>query len=149
MSSKFFDGLEMSDIYAFTQAEWEASYYGFTSTEFKQIFFDKMDTKGIQYVAGVIGDMDYFLEGLTVEDWKNLTPAEWEAFLIDMEIEDAIEFIHNTFEADRKIVYDMFKNMPKQMIEDLREAPELAEEFSEEELETIRRGIDQNDYKKK
>lgn len=148
MTHKFFDGLELGDIYAFTPAEWQACYFGFSASEFKSMFFDRMDSKGIAYVSNVIGDMDDFLEGLTVEDWKNLTPAEWEAFLDATEIEDLIDFIHEMHEIDRKIVYDMFKFMPKHMIRDLKEAPELSLEFSDAELETIHKGMDQNEWKK-
>ena len=42
-------------------------------SEFKHRFFDQMDTKGILYVSEKLGDMDEFLEGLTIEDWKTLT----------------------------------------------------------------------------
>ena len=117
-------------------------------TDFKRIFFDRMDVKGINYVAKQLGDMDDFLEGLTVEDWKNMTPAEWEAFLMSTEIADLVEFIHEMHEVDRKIVYDMFLNMPKDMLEDFREAPELSNEFSKVERETIGHAVKQNRSKK-
>lgn len=148
MTQKFFDGLDMADIYGFTPAEWNACYWGFSASEFKQIFFDRMDTKGIMYVSEVIGDMDDFLEGLTIEDWKNLTPAEWDAFLSSTDSEDLIGFVHEMHAIDRRVVYDMFRFMPKQMIKEMREAPRLGLEFSEDELETIRKGMDQNEWKK-
>lgn len=144
MSAKFFDGLNMSDIYAFTPAEWHAAFYGIAPSDFKKMFFDRMDTKGIMHVSKILGDMDEFLEGLTVEDWKNLTAAEWECFLISTEIDEIVEFIHEMHAVDRKIVYDMFKSMPHEMLEDFREAPELSQEFSKIELETISHAVEQN-----
>lgn len=148
MSRKFFDGLEMGDIYGFTEAEWHAAFIGIAPTDFKRMFFDRMDVKGIYYVSNILGDMDDFLEGLTVEDWKNMTAAEWECFLDSTEIEDLVEFIHEMHAVDRKIVYDMFKFMPHEMLEDFREAPELSHEFSKSELETIGHAVDENVSKK-
>jgi hypothetical protein len=112
------------------------------------MFFDRMDVKGIYYVTNILGDMDDFLEGLTVEDWKNMTAAEWECFLDSTEIEDLVEFIHEMHVVDRKIVYDMFKFMPHEMLEDFKEAPELSHEFSKSELETIGHAVDENVSKK-
>merc|ERR1719225_1655585 len=94
MTQKFFDGLDMADIYGFTPAEWNACYWGFSDTE------------------------------------------------------DLIDFVHEMHAIDRKVVYDMFRFMPKQMIKEMREAPRLGLEFSEDELETIRKGMDQNEWKK-
>ena len=148
MSQKFLDGLTMSDIYGFTPAEWEAAFVGMAPTDFKRIFFDRMDVKGINYTTQFLGDMDDFLEGLTVEDWKNMTGAEWEAFLMSTDIAELVEFIHEMHQVDRKIVYDMFKFMPHEMLEDFREAPELSHEFSKSELETIGHAVDQNVSKK-
>ena len=90
------------------------------------MFFDRMDTNGILYVSEQLGDMDDFLEGLTVEDWKNMTVSEWECFLMSEDIEDLVEFIHEMHVVDHKIVFDMFKFMPHEMLEDLKNAPELA-----------------------
>lgn len=144
MSNKFIGGLEMADIYAMTQDEWLAAFQMMAPSDFKTTFFDRMDVKGINFVSKQLGDMDDFLEGLTVEDWKNMTDAEWEAFLMNTEIEDLVEFIHEMHQVDRKIVYDMFKVMPREMLEDFRDTPELAFEFNESELETIKRAVDQN-----
>mgnify|MGYP007058510766 CR=1 FL=1 len=88
--------------------------------------------------------MDDFLEGLTIEDWKSMTEAEWEAFLMDSEIEELVEFIHEMHSVDRKVVYDMFKFMPHDMLEDFKQAPELSREFSETEMETIKHAVDAN-----
>ena len=148
MTRKFISGLNMADIYAFTQAEWQAAFYGMEPTDFKRIFFDRMDVKGINFVAKQLGDMDDFLEGLTVEDWKSMTAAEWECFLMSSEIDDLIEFVHEMHKVDRKIVYDMFKFMPADMLEDFREAPELSHEFNRDEMETIGHAVEQNEYRK-
>jgi len=147
MTAKFIDGLSMADMYAFTPAEWHAAYMGMAPSAFKATFFDKMDTKGIWYVSEILGDMDDFLEGLTVEDWKNMTAAEWECFLAATEIEDLVEFIHEMAKVDLKIVYDMFKFMPLEMLSDFKEAPELSYEFSPLELETMGHAVDVNVYK--
>jgi len=148
MSEKFINGLGMGDIYAFTDAEWQAAFIGMAPTDFKRTFFDKMDVKGINFVAAKLGDMDDFLEGLTIEDWKNMTPAEWECFLMSTEIDELVEFIHEMHTVDRKIVYDMFKFMPHDMLEDFRNAPELSSQFSKVELETIGHAVEQNVSKK-
>jgi len=148
MTEKFISGLNMADIYGFTTDEWQAAFIGMAPTDFKRIFFDRMDVKGINYVAKQLGDMDDFLEGLTVEDWKNMTPAEWECFLMSTEIEDLVEFIHEMHEVDRKIVYDLFKFMPHEMLEDFRDAPELSHEFNRTEMETISHAVQQNASKK-
>ena len=117
-------------------------------SEFKHRFFDRMDAEGIMYVSEKLGDMDGFLEGLTIEDWKSLTPAEWEAFLSDNSIYDLLDFIHEMHEADRKIVEDMFKFMPVEMMQDFQQSKELAKEFNKDEMDTILRGIQQNQGKK-
>jgi len=90
-------------------------------SEFKHRFFDRMDTKGILYVSEKLGDMDEFLEGLTIEDWKTLTQAEWEAFLSDNSILDLVDFIHEMHKADRKVIEDMFRFMPIEMLEDFKQ----------------------------
>ena len=100
-----------------------------------------MDTKGILYVSEKLGDMDEFLEGLTIEDWKNLTPAEWEAFLTDNSIYELVDFIHEMHKADPKIIEDMFRFMPIEMMQDFKEQKELATEFSKEEMTTMWRGM--------
>jgi len=118
------------------------------SSEFKHRFFDRMDTKGILYVSEKLGDMDEFLEGLTIEDWKNLTPAEWEAFLTDNSIYELVDFIHEMHKADPKIIEDMFRFMPIEMMQDFKEQKELATEFSKEEMTTMWRGMKENKGKK-
>lgn len=117
-------------------------------SEFKHRFFDRMDAKGILYVSDKLGDMDDFLEGLTIEDWKTLTPAEWTAFLTDNNVYDLVDFIHEMHEADRKVIEDMFRFMPAEMLSDFKEAEDLAEEFSKEEMETMWRGMKENKGKK-
>ena len=117
-------------------------------SDFKQFFFDQMDLDQILYTSSMLGDMDKFLDGLTEADWKSLTQAEWEATLIDADIEDLVDFIHEMYQVNPYIVYDMFRNMPRDMLDDFRDTPELATEFSFEELETIKKGVDNNITKK-
>ena len=51
MSAKFLDGLDMKQIYAMTQDEWLAAFRMMEPTQFKRVFFDKMDVKGINFVS--------------------------------------------------------------------------------------------------
>ena len=51
MSAKFLDGLDMNQIYAMTQDEWLAAFRMMEPTQFKRVFFDKMDVKGINFVS--------------------------------------------------------------------------------------------------
>lgn len=148
MTQKFFDGLTIEDIYKFTPAEWEASLEGFSSSEFKKMFFDRMDFKGIMHVVNQLGDMDDFLEGLTLDDWVQMTTPEWEVFLFESEIEDLVEFIHFMHGQNSKIVYKMFANMPEDIFEAFKQAPELAHEFSNEELQTMKKGAEANPHRK-
>jgi len=60
--------------------------------------------------------MDTFLKGLKIDDWRHFTPAEWEAFLADAEIQELIDFIHQMHSVEPKVVYHMFKNMPIEML---------------------------------
>lgn len=113
-------------------------------TEFKKIFFDRLGTEGILYVSSIIGDMDAFLEGLTIDDWTNMTASEWEAFLVSTNMEDLVEFIHDMHAVNPKVVYDMFMYMPTDMLEDFKEAKELSHLFSVDELETIGAGVKRN-----
>jgi len=113
MSDKFFNGLTHQDKANFTTAEWKACFLGMSPSEFKQMFFDDMGANGILYVSELLGDMDAFLEGLTIDDWRHFTPAEWEAFFASSEIEDLVDFVHEMHTVEPKVVYHMFKNMPK------------------------------------
>jgi len=68
MTQKFYEGLSMKDIYMFTEEEWKAAIIGFGPSDFKAMFFDRMDLKGILFVSKKIDEelVDGFLEGLTV-----------------------------------------------------------------------------------
>lgn len=144
MSDKFMEGLTRDKWVYMTEAEWQSAFLMMSPSDFKAFFFDEMTLDAILYFSDKLGDMDGFLEGLTVEDWKNLTQAEWEAFLMDAEIEDLVEFIHEMYALDKTIVFDLFRNMPHDMIEDFKNTPELAGEFSFEELEVIKKGVKYN-----
>ena len=138
----------MNDIYAFTDAEWEASFWGMPASEFKGRFFDKMDLKGIMYVIEKLPDMDYFMENMTLDDWRRMTVPEWEAFMLSSDIEELVDFIHDMHRLDRHVIVEMFKHMPQDLLADFRDSPELGHEFSRAELETIRRGVEKNHNKK-
>lgn len=88
--------------------------------------------------------MDDFLDELTLDYWRHFTAAEWEAFLTGQDLDDIVEFIHEMHEEDPKVVEDMFAAMPKEMLDDFRNTPELSYQFSKFELETIKRGVKQN-----
>jgi len=131
MSRKFFTGLEMADIYNFTEEEWNAAFIGFSASDFKTMFFDRMDFKGIMFVSDQIDvDMDDFLDELTLKDWRHFTAAEWEAFLTGQDLDDIVDFIHEMHEEDPKVVEDMFAAMPKEMLDDFRNTPELSYQFT-------------------
>jgi len=42
----------------------------------------------------------------------------------------------------------MFKAMPREMLDDFKSSPELSHQFSKEELDTIKKGVHQNDNRK-
>lgn len=148
MSAKFFDGLSHDDKMSMTPAEWEASYLGMTSSEFKETFFDEMTVDEImqvcRFICETFGGVDSYVEGLTVQDWLHMTREEWQAFFVMSDVQYLIEFVHEAHKVEPKIVYHMFKNMPRDMLEDFEHTPELHEEFDKYETETIRRGIRDN-----
>merc|ERR1719181_1141693 len=140
MEHKFFSGLTEEDMMNMTLGEWQASLYGLPPSEFKHIYFDRMNADQICYVAEMLGDMSPLVDGLTERDWIEFTPAEWDCFLRDQDIADLIDFIHEMHEINHEIVYTMFRNMPEDLVDDFR-VPELENEFSDEEKHTMRRGV--------
>ena len=148
MSDKFINGLSLEDKMDMTTAEWEASYIGMSPSDFKTTFFDEMNAQEIMQVCEKIcqsfGNINGYVEGLTVKDWLHMTRDEWQAFFVMADVDYMIEFVHSSHSVEPKIVYHMFKNMPHDMLEDFEHTPELHEEFDQYETETIRRGIRDN-----
>ena len=42
--------------------------------------------------------MDYFMDNLTLDDWRHMTVPEWEVFMLNSEIIDLVDFIHKMHE---------------------------------------------------
>jgi len=90
------------------------------------------------------GGIDKYVEGLTVKDWLHMTADEWNAFFLMADVNTLIDFVHFAHETEPKIVYHMFKNLPRDMLEDFENTPELQREFNKHEMKTIKRGIRDN-----
>jgi hypothetical protein len=46
----------------------------------------------------------------------HFTPAEWEGLLAVSDIQGLVNFIHQMHLAEPNVVYEMFKNMPIEMV---------------------------------
>lgn len=146
--STFLDGLTIEDKLSLTQSELEASYLMMSPSAFKKTYFDEMSIEEIMQVCSMIcesfGSINDYVEGLTVKDWLHMTPEEWHAFFLMADVDYLVEFVHSSHSVEPKIVYHMFKNMPRDMLEDFEHTPELHDEFDQYEIETIRRGVRDN-----
>jgi hypothetical protein len=77
---KFIAGLTKEDWYSMTRAEWNAFAQGLGSSGFK-VILDGCTTEELIGIFSQLSEKNIiaYYEGLTEEEWRSTTPAEWRA----------------------------------------------------------------------
>jgi len=85
-----------------TSEEWNGFIKSMSASEFKKTYVDAMDMDTIFAVFGCFDDatITAFYEGLTDEDWEQMTPAEWRAIAWSWSSQDFKTYILDECTAD-------------------------------------------------